>query len=232
MLIVGGGTASAADIVLIDCDKVSGSVSAKPGLTDQQVLQTLAFSSPKLPGAGQYPRECTGPLSATTGPLVSVKGKVSGIGSCVAATGPVTDPTDGKLDFTWTTVVADKPLKSSAYIRLGAGSQPDAAGFANGIVTKGPGVGTDVKGELLQAPVKAKGPAGSAYSTLAADGTLVFGQSSQDLGLACVTNAPFGAPGLPAQSGPLTELIFSTDGQSSLPGNPVVDSSISFTLPE
>lgn len=223
----GGGTAHAA--TFLDCDKVSGTVSVKPGLTATSVVQSMAFASPKVPGPGQYPRTCTGALAATTGPLLTVKGKLSGLGSCTPPVGPTADPTDGKFDLTWTTAVDGKALKSSTYIRLGVGSQPDAAAFSNGLVVKGPGVGMDIEGELLQAPVRTKGaPVGSVYSSLAADGSIVFGQSSQDLGLACVTSAPFGTP---LQSGPFTELIFSTDGASSLPGNPTVDSSISFTLP-
>ncbi len=232
LIIGGGGTAHAADNVWLDCDKVSGNVIAKPGLTATPALQTLSFASPKAPGAGQYPRTCTSPtgtLASTTGALVALKGKLSGLGSCTPPAGPTSDPTDGKLDLTWANFEAGKQLKSSAYIRLGVGSQPDAAGISNGIVTKGPGAGMDVKGELLQAPTKSKGaPAGSSYSTLAADGTIVFGQSSQDLGLACVTGTPFGTP---LQSGPMTELVFSTDGSSSLPGNPTVDSSLTFTTP-
>ena len=232
LVVCGGGTAHAADNVWLDCDKVSGTVSAKPGLTATPTLQTISFASPKAPGAGQYPRTCTSPtgsLATTTGALVGVKGKLSGVGSCTPPAGINDDPTDGKLSLTWANFSLGKPLQSSTYIRLGVGTQPDAAGLSNGIVTKGPGAGMDVKGELLQAPIKSKGaPTGSSYSSLAADGTIVFGQSSQDLGLACVTSSTFGTP---PQAGPLTELIFSTDGASSLPGNPTVNSSLSFTTP-
>ncbi len=97
--------------------------------------------------------------------------------------------------------------------------------MSNGIVTKGPGAGMDVKGDLLQAPVLTKGiPVGSVYSSLDTNGNIVFGASSLDLGLSCA-----GGVSINGQPTTLTALIFSTDGVSLL--GPTVNSSISFSVP-
>lgn len=226
MLIVGGGgTAHAA--TNLECDRLSGVGSIKPGLTATQAQQSISVASPKVPTAGQYPRTCTGPLASVTGPLLSQKGKLAGVTSCGIVPGPPTlDPVDGKLDLTWTTLVAGKNLKSSLYIRLGAGATLDTFGISNGIVIKGPGLGMDVEGDLLQAPViTKKPPAGSVYSSLDNNGNIVFGASSLDLGLSCAT-----ATSTNGQPTTITEVIFSTDG-ASLTG-PTVDSSLKLTLPD
>jgi len=232
LVIGGGGTAHAA--TFLDCDRVSGTGAIKPALSTTAVARSFGYASPKVPTSGQYPRTCTGTLAATTGPLVSVKAKLAGTGAC-SLTPPATpgpDPTDGKLDLTWTNIVDGKALKSSTYIRLGAGATPDTFELSNGIVTKGPGLGMDVDATLLQAPVITKGaPVGSVYSSLAADGTMVPGTSSIDLGLNCVlAGGGTPTPGFPAQPSSFAEVIFSTDG-TSLTGTPI-DSSLAFTLPE
>jgi hypothetical protein len=224
MLIVGGGgTAHAAEF--LNCDRVSGTGSVKPGLSNVTGLQSISAASPKIPTAGQYPRTCTGTIAATTGPLVSVKGKLSGVTNCSGAPVPGnTDPVDGKFDLNWTTIVDGKALKTSTYIRLGAGETLDTFGVSNGIVTKGPGLGMDVEGDLLQAPIVTKNGVGT-YSTLSALGTIVFGSASLDLGLSCQAGVSING-----QPTTITSLIFSTDGTSLL--GPTVDSSLSLTLPD
>ncbi len=229
LLIVGGGGTAHAATTFLTCDKVSGTGTIKPGLTLTPTLQTISVGSPKVPTAGQYPRTCTGTLAATTGPLVSQKGKLAGVTSC-SATPPVTpniDPVDGKLDLTWTNFELGKQLKTSAYLRLGAGATLDTFGISNGIITKGPGLGMDLKGDLLQAPViSKKAPVGSVYSSLDTNGNIVFGQSSLDLGVGCSVGASIGTPPQPTT---ITEVIFSTDGVS-LTG-PTVDSQLTLSLP-
>jgi len=226
MLIVGGGgTAHAA--TFLDCDRVSGVGSVKPGLALANGVVSISAASPKTPTAGQYPRTCTGSLAATTGALIAQKGKLTGETNCSGAPNPGNDdPVDGKLDLTWANIVDGKNLKSSTYVRLGAGATLDTLGISNGIVTKGPGVGMDVKGDLLQAPViTKKPPVGSTYSSLDTNGNIVFGTSSLDLGLSCATGASVNG-----QPTTIAEVIFSTDGTSLL--GPVVNSSLSFQLPD
>jgi hypothetical protein len=222
MLIVGGGgTAHAA--TFLDCDRVSGTGSVKPGLAAATGVQAISAASPKVPTAGQYPRTCTGTIAATTGPLTAVKGKLTGVTNCSGAAVPGnTDPVDGKFDLTWTTSVDGKVLKTSSYIRLGAGETLDTFGVSNGIVTKGPGLGMDVEGSLLQA----KGfPPGSVYSSVDTNGNIVFGASSLDLGLSCQLGASING-----QPTTITSVVFSTDGTSLL--GPTVNSSLSLTLPD
>jgi hypothetical protein len=231
VLVGGGGTAHAADNVWLSCDRVSGEGTVKPGLSATDQLQTISVKNPAVAVAGQYPRTCTGALAATTGAMTAVKGKLVGVASCNPTPPPTpnADPVDGKLDVTWANFVNGKQLKSSSYIRLGAGATLDTFGLSNGIVTKGPGAGYDVKGDLLQAPVVTKkAPVGSVYSSLDSNGNIVFGQSSQDLGFACLLGVPTGTP---AQVGPLTSVIFSTDGTSLVDGTTVVNSALTFTTP-
>lgn len=226
MLIVGGGgTAHAA--TFLECDRVSGTGSVKPGLALATAVVSISAASPKAPTAGQYPRTCTGALASTTGALTAVKGKLTGQTNCSGAAIPNnTDPVDGKLDLTWANMVEGKFLKTSTYVRLGAGETLDTFGFSNGIVTKGPGLGMDVEGDLLQAPVVTKKPpVGSTYSTLDTNGNVVFGASSLDIGLGCATGASING-----QPTTVTEVIFSTDGTSLL--GPVVNSSVALTLPD
>jgi len=230
LLIVGGGGTAHAATTFIDCDRVSGTGKVSPGLSLTPTLQSISVSSPKIPTAGQYPRTCTGALAATTGALVSQKGKLSGVTSCSATPAPTTtstDPVDGKLDLTWANFVDGKQLKTSVYLRLGAGATLDTFGISNGIAIKGPGVGLDAKGDLLQAPVLTKKPpVGSTYSTLDTNGNIVFGSSSFDIGVGCSVGAS-----LNGQPTTITELIFSTDGQSLVPPNDTVNSSLSLSLP-
>ena len=234
LIVGGGGTAHAADNVWLSCDRVSGEGTVKPGLAATSAQQTISVKNPKVPVAGQYPRTCTSPtgtLAATVGPLTAVKGKLVGTTNCSATPSvtPQPDPVDGKLTLVFTNLDAKfKPLSSSTYIRLGAGATLDTFGISNGIVTKGAGVGYDLKGDLLQAPYVAKNaPAGSVYSTLDNNGNIVFGQSSLDLGLACSLGLPIGTP---AQNGPITTVIFSTDGQSLITPT-VVNSQLTLTTP-
>jgi hypothetical protein len=224
MLIVGGGGTAHAETFL-DCDRVSGTGSVKPGLSAATGVQAISAASPKIPIAGQYPRTCTGTIAATTGPLVSVKGKLTGVTNCSGAAVPGnTDPVDGKFDLTWTNLVEGKVLKTSTYIRLGAGETLDTFGVSNGIVTKGPGLGMDVEGDLLQAPIVTKNGVGT-YSSVDTNGNIVFGAASLDLGLSC--QAGISINGQPTT---ITSLVFSTDGVSLL--GPTVNSSLSLTLPD
>jgi hypothetical protein len=211
MLIVGGGGAAHAQAVLLDCDKIAGTESAKPGITNS--VQTLSLSIK----ATTVPRTCTGALAAETGPLVKMTGKVTGGASCIP--GLTGYPTNGKITMGWTNLgPTGKPLASSAYVRLAAGTAiQDSVTTANGIVTKGPGAGADFSFTFLQQPTLKNGP--TPQSAIGPDGSIIPGSASLlDIGVPCAIGALA-----------LTTFVFGTDGNSLL--GPVLDSSVQISLP-
>jgi hypothetical protein len=197
---------------------VAGTAKVKPALNNTvQANVAISFKNSLTVG---FPRTCTGTLAASAGPLTAFKGKVVGNTSCdSAATGPASPyPANGKATNVYTVLGSNgKPVTSSLYIRLGAGATLDTFAVSNGIVTKGVAVGADVVGSLLQNPVILKNPP-APNSVLDANGNLIPGAGSLALGLNCTTGAAS-----------LTDVIFSTDGQSLL--GPAVDSSVALVLP-
>lgn len=221
MLAFGGGTSSAAT-VLLDCDKVLGSGTVSPGLTNQSLKQDISIKSAK-----NYVAPCTGALAGTTGNAIAVSGKfttdpdpkqplVTGGFSCdPAATAPDPRyPPYGKLSTKFANIdpLSGKNFAASAFIRLGAIPGILDGATVTGIVTKGIGVGADVSGSFLQQPVWVNGipPAGSSVGTLASqldlvNGEVVAGYDSLAAGLACL-----------AGGATLNGVIFGTDGTSLL----------------
>jgi hypothetical protein len=211
ILTVGAGGAAHAQTVLLDCDKVAGTQSAKPGITN--TLQTVTLSLK----ATTVPRTCSGTLAAQTGPLAKMTGKVSGGGSCIP--GLTGYPTNGKITLGWTNLgPTGKPLASSGYVRLAAGAAiQDSVLTDNGLITKGPGVGADLSYTFLQQPTLKNGP--TPQSAIGPDGSIIPGTASLlDIGLPC-------ALGTLA----LTTFVFGTDG-TSLTG-PALDSSVRISFP-
>ena len=75
LIVGGGGTAQAQDTILIDCDRVAGSASIKPPLSNKAVPATAISTKGPLAGPGRTDpfkpvatttRDCTGIL-ATAG---------------------------------------------------------------------------------------------------------------------------------------------------------------------
>jgi hypothetical protein len=210
------------ETVLIDCDNLAGLTSVKAPLTNAyQDNVAMALKTNRLGDfPGQFPRTCEGTSAASAGPLTKVAAKFVGAMSCSSAASPtpVVLPS-GKMTFTWTELdpVKLKPFQSSTFLRLDQSKDMiDEVGIANGIVTKGVGVGADVQGAFLHQPTLKNGPADQ--STLAADGELIPGPGSLALASGCASGANTIAAGL-----------WSTDG-TTLTGAPF-DSSIKFTLP-
>lgn len=247
-VLVVGGAAHAQDAVLVDCDRVAGTTSIKPGLGPVAQVTSIAYKGPLAGGADPFKpvattRDCTGILATAgdggspddAGDLIKVSAKLTGSGTCdLLADPPVTDPydpSDGKLSLTFAGIdpITAKNFSSATYIRVANASddflQSDVVDITQGIVTKGVGVGGDVSGRLLVAPFKAKlGP--SDQSFLDADGRLVAGPGSTTLGLNCIAGVP--TPPDTATT-TLTNTFFSTDGTGLLGYD--LDSSLRISLP-
>jgi hypothetical protein len=247
LIVGGGGTAQAQDTVLIDCDRIAGTAAIKPPLANVAIANTaISTKGPMVEGLTQFkpvvaPRDCTGLLATPgdggtpddVGPLSKVAGKLVGSATCnLIADPPITDPLDpldGKLTLTYTTLTALlKPWSSLTYIRVGGGTNPllpDELVVANGIVTKGAGVGADVHGSFIFAPYDAKTKVGDPPALIAdqsfidANGVIVAGAGSATIGGNCIVG-----------TSTIATVFFGTDGTGLLGG--VLDSSISISLPE
>jgi len=244
---IGVGPAQAQDTILIDCDRIAGSASIKPPLTNLAIANTaIGVKGPLVASLDPFKpatttRDCTG-LLATTGPgggdpdnvglLTKVSGKLIGSATCnLLADPPITDPLDpldGKLTLTYTTLdPKGKPWASAGYVRVGGGDNPllpDELVIANGIVTKGAGVGADMYGSFIFAPyskTKVGDPPAVVpdQSFIDANSVIVAGAGSATIGGECI-----------AGLGSLATVFFGTDGTGLLGG--VIDSSIGVVLPD
>jgi hypothetical protein len=235
-LTLGAGPAQAQDTILIDCDRVAGTAKVTPGLSNVAIGGTAiatkgplaAGTDPLKPVATQ--RDCTGLLATGAGDvgnLTKVAGKLIGSATCnLIADPPITDPLDpldGKLTLTYANIdpLTLKPYASSTYVRVGGGDNPllpDELVIANGIVTKGKGVGADVYGSFMFAPYSTVKPLIADQSFIDANGVIVPGAGSTTIGGNCIA-------GLTT----ITSVFFSTDGTGLLGG--VLDSSIGISLP-
>jgi hypothetical protein len=240
LVALNAGPAQAQDTILIECDRVAGTASVKPPLTNAAVSNTaVATKGPNVQGTDPFKpapttRDCTGILATPgdggnpddVGPLTKVSGKLVGSATCnLIADPPITDPLDpldGKLTLTFTELDPNlKPWASAAYVRIGGSDDPDlpdALVITNGIVTKGAAVGADVFGSFIFAPYSKVKPIVPDQSFINANSEIVAGVGSTQLGLACIGG---GAP--------LGSAFFGTDGTGLLGG--VLDSSIGASLP-
>jgi hypothetical protein len=240
LVTLSAGPAQAQDTVLIDCDRVAGTASVKPPLTNVAVSNTaIATKGPMVQGTDPFKpatttRDCTGVLATPgdggnpddVGPLTKVSGKLVGSATCnLIADPPITDPLDpldGKLTLTFTTLDPNsKPWASATYVRIGGSSDPllpDALVVSNGIVTKGAAVGADVYGSFIFAPYDKAKPVVPDQSFIDANGVIVAGAGSTTIGTNCI-----------AGLGTLGSAFFGTDGTGLLGG--VLNSSIGASLP-
>jgi hypothetical protein len=249
LVALNAGPAQAQDTILIDCDKVAGTASIKPPLGLEPSVVAAATKGPMVGGTDPFKPvpttvDCTGILATTgdggnpddVGPLTKVAGKLTGDGSCNlggAETDPL-DPLDGKLTLTYSLLVDGKAVSSAAYVRITTGVDPavqDRLDIANGIVTKGVGVGGDVYGAFLFSPyskvkVDHDGDPNTPLqvwpdqTVITSEGTLDAGSGSQVIGLQCQLGLPGSALG---------SVFFGTDGESLAGGT--LDSSIGISLP-
>lgn len=257
VVVGGGGTAHAADTVLIDCANVAGTASIKPALTNVAVPNAaIAIKGPLVGGADPFKpvadtENCTGVLATPgdggtpddVGNLVKVSGKLVGSSTCnLIADPPITDPlvpVAGAITFTFTTLLpTGKPAAASTFVRLGGGTdplKPDELVFKNGIVTKGVGVGGNVYGGFIFAPYdsKTKGDFDNDSST---KDTTLPNQSflnSSGVIVAGAGSSTIGLNCIAGAGGPgatgLTTAFFSTDGTGLLGG--VESSSMGISLP-
>jgi hypothetical protein len=222
MLAFGSGTSSAVT-VLLECDKVLGTGTVSPGISNQSVKQDISIKSAK-----NYTAPCTGALAGMTGDAIAVSGKFTtdpepknttpdgGFSCDTSATGPVTPyPPYGKLTtkFANPDPVTGKSFTSSAFVRLGSLPGILDGATITGIVTKGPGVGADVSGSFLQQPVWKNGvpplsgtSVGANASSLdLVNGEVIAGSDSLQAGLDCLSG-----------TATLTGVVFGTDGTSLL----------------
>jgi hypothetical protein len=240
LVALNGGSAQAQDTILIDCDRVAGTASVKPPLSNVAVSNTAVATKGPMVGSldpfkpATTTRDCTGILATPgdggnpddVGPLTKVSGKLVGSATCnLVADPPITDPLDpldGKLTLTYTTLDPNlKPWASSTYVRIGGSDDPllpDALVVNNGIVTKGAAVGADVYGTFIFAPYSKVKPIIPDQSFIDGNSVIQPGQGSTDLGLNCILG---GAP--------LGTAFFGTDGTGLLGG--VLNSSIGASLP-
>jgi len=261
---LGVGTAHAADTVLVDCDRVAGSASIKPPLPNTAITAAISTKGPLAKDPADTTnfkpivttRDCTGVLATTgdggnpdnVGNLTKVAAKFSGSATCnLLADPPITDaldPLDGALTLTYTTLTPLlKPWASSTYVRIGGGTNPllpDELVVKNGIVTKGAGVGADVRGGFIFAPYDAKtkadfdaNPATAAtvrpnQSFIDANSVVQPGAGSAAMGLDCIGGVT--PPGSALGPQLLATAFFGTDGTGLLGG--VENSSFSLVLPE
>jgi hypothetical protein len=109
-----------------------------------------------IKGSDKTTQTCTGALSGTTGNAITQSASLTGSGSCPALAAdpplPGTYPFNGKMTIKYTTIVDDKNLTSSGYIRLGSSELGLDALGVTGIVTKGIAVGADITGDLGFSP--------------------------------------------------------------------------------
>ena len=201
-------TLAQARTTAVDCDHVAGTGRIRPGLTSsgQSVVMSLSSSSAA---------SCAGPLLGQTGPLTSLNGKLAGSWSCDHAAADPRRPLAGKLVITWSNLDGKgRPIRSSTFVRIEAGTDPDALAVGSGIVTKGPGAGLDVSGSFLLQPT---GKKASDNSTIDPMGNIVPGADSLALATGCMAGTA------------TTEfVVFGTDG-TSMTGVPF-DSSIAFSV--
>jgi hypothetical protein len=238
---LGGTPSHAQDTILIDCDRVAGTVSVKPALSNVAVANTaVAIKGPNVAGTDPFKpavttRDCTGILATTdstgtpdnVGNLTKVAGKLVGSATCnLVADPPITDPLDpldGKITLTFTTLdPSGKAWASSEYVRIGGGSdplKPDELVVSSGIVTKGAGVGADVYGGFIFSPYDSKTkPITPDQSFIDSNSELQPGSGSTTIGANCIA-------GLTT----LGTAFFGTDGTGLLGG--VEDSSLGISLP-
>jgi hypothetical protein len=176
------------------------------------------------------------------GNLAKISAKFVGAAGCnfvatnVAPDNQIADflePLSGKLGFTYTTLdPLLKPYASSTYVRVGGGDDeaiPDELVLNQGIVTKGVGVGANLTGSFLFAPVDYKTKnfdsgggvliVNPNQSKLDGNGDLLAGPWSTTLGTFCIAGISV-----------ISSAVFSTDGTGLTGG--VLDSELVISLPE
>lgn len=196
--------------LLLECRDLAGTAKARPALTAAAQRVTLAFES-------ATPGSCAGDLMSSTGPLTSLRGKLSGSMSCAASGEDEMQPVAGKFRLFWTTTDAKgRPLVSSSFVRLDHSTTvTDALEVSNGLVVKGPGTGFDVHGRLLVQPVPKRV---EGVSTIDPQGRVVPGAASLRSAIDCAAGV-----------GQLDTFVFGTHG-ASLTGS-AFDAALRFDLP-
>jgi hypothetical protein len=238
-------------VTLLDCDRVAGTAGIKPTATDAQAPNTaITTKGPLTAGTDPFKpqptmRDCTGLLATAgdggtpddVGNLAKVTGKVVGVSDCSVVPTPSPanrfDPVDGKLTLTFTELDPNsRPWSSQPYVRLEAGAGVDEVVIANGIVIKGPGVGSTVEGSLVFNPYDSKtkstswpGEPATPKPAVRPNQAFIDGNSVIQPGAGSAAIATECAAGLL----PIATVFFGTDGTGPTGG--VVDSSIKFTLP-
>jgi hypothetical protein len=212
LIAFGGGTAHAS-ATLLDCSHVAGTGVLKPALTNSPQVVAASIKATNF-------GTCTGSIHTLAGNITKMSGKLTGSASCAQpSNSDPLDPQDGKIGVTYsnTDPLTLKLYASSEYVRTKTGATADGIDVANGIVTKGLGVGADVYGSFLYQPTLKKGP--EPQSTIDSNGDIVPGTESANIGLACALG-----------SGNIATVIFGTDGTSLLGG--AHDGALGIVLPD